>query len=1129
MSRKSISPRYRLLSGACILAASALTSHAVTDKVFDFNSDPSGVLNTYGNAEWRPTDGNPAAGGYLAITDAVNSQGGIIVFDDFDNGLVVKGFNFKVDLRVGNPTGNDGRPADGFSVNFARENDPIVVKATNGETPDGFGDSAGAHEFGTRTGIAVSFDTWSGNALPDGPDVEGVIVRVDNATVTRVPMPTRNGACADPTSLQTGPYNAELSGAVDELCWQQLEVDLNDAAQLSVKWKGTTLLDKYQTSFLPSRGRIVFMGRTGGANQNNHIDNVRITTLPASTATVSGLTPRINGFEVKIEDAPGSVVSAASVAAKLNGATVPVTATKQGGTTTVTYAAPAGGRFVSGSPQSVELTFRDGANNSFTESRNFNAPVYGAFLSSTKVTDANTSQRGFRIRPHQVDGGQPNTIAWTEDQLAGRNGPNRVNLPLSGITADAAGFIAWDKAIDFKNASGGSGAFPLDYGFDQVGIPGFNEDGSQKANEDNSALEILGFIEFPTAGIVTMNVASDDGFRLQTGPDARDVFAQRLGQFDAGRGVDTGTTFDVWVEEPGIYPFRLVWENGGGGAGVEWTTISADGTRHLVGDPDNASALKTYRTRTSSASYVSSVRPAIDGTLIHAQPDITVVLENAGAIDAASVQLALNGTALTPTRTTAGSQLTVTAPTSQALPSASTNTVRLTYTPTGAAPIVREWSFRVIPYSNTLPASFAGDLASAADPGFRVRTWQIDPASDQTDPALRTANELNYAEAILAGIAGPNVANTANFTDSGYYIETATINYAQQGADGNPEAAGNFNPNRLIPGIPGNGSANNDSIAMEVLTYLALPNAGFYMLGVNSDDGFKVTPGHTAGTLPLRILAPANIAGAIAAVPSVRGDNQGGGIFAPLPATPIEAEIVHAQGNSTTAPADQGCGTALANAAAVAGKIAIVSRGTCTFLEKARNAANAGAIALIVYNNRSDPPIVLGGDANTLTIPVLMISRDDAAKINAASSVRASIGADPALVLGSFNAGRGASDTLFGFQVTQPGAYPVRLVWFEGGGGANVEWFSVNSDGSRTLLNEANNAKAIKTFRKATVVARPTLAAQRTATGMTLAYQGTLQSASSATGPYTDVAGAPVNGPFTVPTTGAAQFYRARN
>jgi subtilisin family serine protease len=61
------------------------------------------------------------------------------------------------------------------------------------------------------------------------------------------------------------------------------------------------------------------------------------------------------------------------------------------------------------------------------------------------------------------------------------------------------------------------------------------------------------------------------------------------------------------------------------------------------------------------------------------------------------------------------------------------------------------------------------------------------------------------------------------------------------------------------------------------------------------------------------------------------------------------------------------------------GKIAVISRGTCTFSQKIRNAQNAGAIAAIVVNNVAGDPTAmgLGGIANEPTIPAYMTSRDN--------------------------------------------------------------------------------------------------------------------------------------------------------
>lgn len=56
--------------------------------------------------------------------------------------------------------------------------------------------------------------------------------------------------------------------------------------------------------------------------------------------------------------------------------------------------------------------------------------------------------------------------------------------------------------------------------------------------------------------------------------------------------------------------------------------------------------------------------------------------------------------------------------------------------------------------------------------------------------------------------------------------------------------------------------------------------------------------------------------------------------------------------------------------------------------------------------------------------------------------------------------------------------------------------------------------------------AKPEVAIARTATGATITYKGTLQSAPSVNGPYTDVAGA--TSPYAVTAAGAGAFYRTR-
>ena len=53
------------------------------------------------------------------------------------------------------------------------------------------------------------------------------------------------------------------------------------------------------------------------------------------------------------------------------------------------------------------------------------------------------------------------------------------------------------------------------------------------------------------------------------------------------------------------------------------------------------------------------------------------------------------------------------------------------------------------------------------------------------------------------------------------------------------------------------------------------------------------------------------------------------------------------------------------------------------------------------------------------------------------------------------------------------GIYPFRLLYFEGGGDANVEWFSVDSATNKILINDRTNPNAVNSYRESTILNRP--------------------------------------------------------
>ena len=68
--------------------------------------------------------------------------------------------------------------------------------------------------------------------------------------------------------------------------------------------------------------------------------------------------------------------------------------------------------------------------------------------------------------------------------------------------------------------------------------------------------------------------------------------------------------------------------------------------------------------------------------------------------------------------------------------------------------------------------------------------------------------------------------------------------------------------------------------------------------------------------------------------------------------------------------------TAAINAAALNGKIALIKRGTCSFVIKVKNAQNAGAIGVVIYDNAVGALAGMTGSDATITIPAVRIQKE---------------------------------------------------------------------------------------------------------------------------------------------------------
>jgi len=161
------------------------------------------------------------------------------------------------------------------------------------------------------------------------------------------------------------------------------------------------------------------------------------------------------------------------------------------------------------------------------------------------------------------------------------------------------------------------------------------------------------------------------------------------------------------------------------------------------------------------------------------------------------------------------------------------------------------------------------------------------------------------------------------------------------------------------------------------------------------------------GSPDVRVTSPAAISGPY---------QFGTAAFGPVLSSPgISGTVVaavdaaDAAGPATT----DGC-SAFTNAAAVAGHIALIERGTCGFAVKARNATNAGATAVIIYNNSANaaaaPPGMADDGINGpfVTVPTISLTRADGLSIvgQLGVGVSLSIGVDPNVRAGADDQGR---------------------------------------------------------------------------------------------------------------------------
>ena len=400
----------------------------------------------------------------------------------------------------------------------------------------------------------------------------------------------------------------------------------------------------------------------------------------AKPPVLSKLAGNAGGFSFLIKDAEGGAqADPDSVVVTYDGAVVEVVKSKADGVTSVSYSSPE--LLASESVHTLKVVLKDTTGKNVRLEKEFKVKAYTLVDSSVRVADSLKGDSGFLVYATQISSGQGvgtlhgNLLVNAEKQIAGEYiDPDTEEQYLNEADIDSfEGWSYYPEIVETVNqnqdAPAAVGNFNANNGYEDeplTGIPGWGD------STDGIASEYIALLELER-GAYKFGVNSDDGFSATMGANFGDLLAQQLGLFNGGRGA-SDTNFQIFIEEPGLYPYRVSWWEGGGGANIEiFSYVNIDGkdTKVLINDPDVAGSIKAYTINgavvdestavraTTGRAKVLSVSPAPGDTMVKGS-EISVVIQNEGTtVKQDTVVLSLNGEAVDASVSKDGSLVTI--------------------------------------------------------------------------------------------------------------------------------------------------------------------------------------------------------------------------------------------------------------------------------------------------------------------------------------------------------------------------------------------------------------------------------------------------------------------------------------
>jgi hypothetical protein len=589
--------------------------------------------------------------------------------------------------EVANSEPNQLSWAEGQLAGLEGDNlaDPTVVGiATGPSSPPNPSTAPISFTIPTVINLSKTAGTTKGNFTPDDqmPGIPGTGGSTDNIAaeiLTYLNLPA--GIITMGVNSDDG-FRVTIGGAVpqDRMSVNVGEFDGGRGANDTIFQFQITQAGLYAARVLYENGggdaNVEWFTVLDGINGTNKVlinDTNNANSIPAyhvvtqSHAYFSQVDPAISGSGVLATEGvhltlvDGSApVATSSISLAVDGSPVSATIAKNGNTTSIDYTNPV--PWLPLSPHGATVVFTDGTLH-VTNTWSWTVAYYISLDSTWLVANADTSKPGFNwnIFANADANNLANNNERTERDLSlqavdssGNSLPNLADPNASyAAVGPAAAPNPPNAPVHFEIP--GTIKFDIAPTSNMPGAP------STDTTTDGQAAEVLTYLQLP-AGIVAMQIDSDDGWRLYGGPNPADLFGRAvIAEHQNGTGP---VKFSFLVPQAGVYPFRLVWENGQVGSRLNWSTINSSGTTVLVNDTANG-GINAYRALVGGATLPpvivgSQPLAAMHTQLLANNTNLLVVLaDGTHGIQDSSVKLSIDGKSVTPITQRQGSYLTV--------------------------------------------------------------------------------------------------------------------------------------------------------------------------------------------------------------------------------------------------------------------------------------------------------------------------------------------------------------------------------------------------------------------------------------------------------------------------------------